>query len=914
MDNEKRYYIDLGKFPTETIDGQTFFTQSVSFGTRLSLIASVDEGTLTYSRVIQSYSFQFESDADVLYQFTSDVNENNQFTTQSWREVTTTTEFSEEKTYNQNDIVIYNSRFYKCHTAVALAGDWSGSTNWSLVDSFDTTASYSTGDYVVTRSGISARILCDYVKDTDDYATNYHHGTNVGLLAGHVDGSFTDSYVYNGTLHLNAADENNYIKAESDTALIGETGANVNSTLNPEYDLSNKGDTGVLNLTKIYNGIRRDVVTVPAGTVTVGKDGGNTVLYYREFANINDPMFKLFEPYLRRSSTFSTESITEYITKADNIKDPAAGTGTAAYHTTSTDDFRDNWNSVDFVPKQLIQDEYDSTGENKIVDRGLGVFKIATSWSDSNPTQYTNLGQTMIINGKPKTKVYFSTAEYAWKKQDENGNWVNYESNQPTWGTGTGQISPLREATLPSYSNSATFKYPFSRDFNYCFELNLAKMNKSGGYNYMWNTDSTFLQNYLSSILIDKTGRPIKPRDKRFGFMFRKDNKETLDALSSYMVVGNPSSSSSSMKDYGDGQKHPSNSIVFEIKNTNGANVSIVGNGGDITIYGYDPSKTTKPFPIYRMRSSNTVENVEVQSGAAKSYYEDLDAHRYFVYDIDSGSTSTKIKTEFYSNEMTYDVGDIVARPTDSNFKTNANFTWYRCTVEIPTPEEWNPDHWAEARQGSGGNTYYPGEIVTRNGYLWRCLKQITTPNTSTGFGTTLNDNKDCWERVDHFMHDHSALYAHIFKLPPGHYAIGASGTDANPTAASNVNIYFLAAQGQTDGTIITDELPDVGNVIKDVDFLLSRPEYNNELNKAYFSFEITFNDLNPGVINVNVYSPNDDNKKYPKVVFKNSPAFVTYLYLHSRMTLVENRVYYVSTNDGQSFQDITISDYVYPL
>ena len=44
------------------------------------------------------------------------------------------TDFSTSATYAVGDIVKYSSKYYKCHTAVAEAGSWTSTTNWTELD------------------------------------------------------------------------------------------------------------------------------------------------------------------------------------------------------------------------------------------------------------------------------------------------------------------------------------------------------------------------------------------------------------------------------------------------------------------------------------------------------------------------------------------------------------------------------------------------------------------------------------------------------------------------------------------------------------------------------------------------------------------------------------------------------------
>lgn len=55
-----------------------------------------------------------------------------------------------------------------------------------------------------------------------------------------------------------------------------------------------------------------------------------------------------------------------------------------------------------------------------------------------------------------------------------------------------------------------------------------------------------------------------------------------------------------------------------------------------------------------------------------------------------------------YSNANTYSVGDLCI----------VNDERYVCTVDIFTPEEWNPDHWAQLKSWASGNVFAPGEYT----------------------------------------------------------------------------------------------------------------------------------------------------------------------------------------------------------
>lgn len=588
---------------------------------------------------------------------------------------------------------------------------------------------YSNG-HVYEDESFGAGIYCDYIKQDDptDRNTNYHHGNNIGVIAGHCDGSLKDCYVFNAKFTFNEPDYN-FVASETNTALVGEIGKNVSNSIEPEMGLVINGDIGIMNFSKIYGLIRNNMTSgqsVKAGYRTTMGGTRKNYISYKNF--INTETIDLYKEYLRYYDGEPTEFLCQTSTTMSSVW--------GNYTTPSS--IPNDFNSVDFLWNKVIQDEEDT-------DRGLGVFKLVSSYNEGAMSgaygQYyvENMGECQIKNGDPKTKVYFSTAEYDVQKG--------------------GGFNALRATTLPSYSDINSFGYQFARDFNYVFELDLEHMDQAAGKDYMYNTDSPFLTNYLSSKLIDKYGAPVTPGSARFGFMFRSSENEILSSLSSYMPLKKPGAKH---QFDASGNYYPSNSIVFRIENPNGANVSVVGGGSDISIYGYDPSTSDGgTTELYRMKSSH--------AGST-------DAHRYFTYDVATGATG---------NSAVVNGGD---------------------------------------------------------------------------------------------MKESNALYGHIFKLPQGDYAIGSSSD-------SEANIYFLAVQGQTEGSIGTNDIVSIGDAVSDVDFLLEAPtlaDYPSGYNKALFSFGALFNNTH-GEFVMDVVIIND--KKYMRVTFDTSPTFVTYVLTYSRHT-----------------------------
>lgn len=479
----------------------------------------------------------------------------------------------------------------------------------------------------------SMTLFCDYIYQDDTSKINtHHHGNNIGYLAGHLDGRMKHCYVYNSTLSFDGDTQDmNTVSCETETGLIGEIGVNIVNHLDPEYGNSdNEKDTGVMNFTRIYSGIRRDYSVnnvVKSGHYTSPE--ANYVCYDAQTKDLlgNDmPLFGAYEKYLMKHSTFTTHYVTHTSKTIDTIStssdlwtsdtDPDKHATTWHNYKITSEDLAANtnklMNSVTFGTNGVIEDETE-LGTN----RGMGVFKVVLPKSSESDHHYLNFGKSRIVKGSEKTEVFFSTAEYDHVKSNNTGS---------AWGS-----DPYRPFHTPEYTDENSFEYPFSRDYNYCFRLNLADMNKNAeGYNYMWNCENSpnkFLSNYLKSILVDKYGTPIT-KGINFGFRFQmKDaNMQTisLNSLSSYMPVGKPGDAYTH-----NGKKYPSNAIVFSINTgADGANVSVVGNGNDITIYKfYEEGGTLKTTPLYTMRATN------------KSA---TDFHRYFDFNVETGIAGTE--------------------------------------------------------------------------------------------------------------------------------------------------------------------------------------------------------------------------------------------------------------------------------
>lgn len=606
-------------------------------------------------------------------------------------------------------------------------------------------STYDEGNYGMT-------MYCDFV--AGDH-TNYHHGNNIGYIAGHVDGSLNNCFLYNGTLNLNNGGLTS-IKSESQTGLVGEIGASVFNDISPDIALQLHGETGVMNFSKVY-GVIRDNYAVGANAWGSYTMIGGTKYSYTSYDDKLKDVDNLYREYLRYDASSSRHLITKSQSELSSSGDVRV----------TNDNFK-YINSVDFLNNKVIADE-----EGK--DRGLGVFKIATNYNattlteDNLGTEFArDIGASRILNeAEAKTKVYYSTAEI-----DHTKFGTGY-----TWNALANQLDNI--GTEPSWSSVNTFSPLYQRDFDYIYEMDLADIDNTHGNNYFYNTSSPFLANYLSNRLIDKYGASITPGTQRFGFMFRSSENEILNGLSSYMPVGRPSQKFAFQTDTSSAY-YPSNTIILKIENPNGANVSVVGNNDDISVYSFNSGTSTSDFvKKYTMHSG--------PSAYQKLYHnnenEANDMCRYFKYDAASGTTGSKAVDRYDS-----DAGSL-------------------------------------RRSGK--------------------------------------------------------LFAHIFKLPQGEYCIGA--------ASGTANIYFLAAQGQDDGTIGSSDSPMMDSSITNVDFLLNNPIDNtrDQYNLSQVSMAIEFNIANGSFIA-------DSSTGTFKMIFDETSArFVDYLLIMDK----KKTPYYVIDN-----------------
>lgn len=397
------------------------------------------------------------------------------------------------------------------------------------------------------------------IKDTFDGETSgftqYRHGANIGLLCGHAEGSFTNCFVYGGTISLNNQKSGvTSLVQESETGLFGEIGASVDSSISPQKNYEGDKDTGVLNFSKMYEDI--------AGGTHTQITSGN-VVYYKynpgDHEEVFEPTGSSNEFHLRyMPTTIKTVEVNgssraytldgSTVTLSGALVSPS-DTVSIYYKSESADKFksflRNNQlsgnnlfyatryeNTVDFIGQRVIEDT--ETDKRK----GMGVFSLVTTAtkSDDNSTYATNeLGDFVIKRddtnnaSKTYTDFYYTTAEW---NADPDGdglspeyidvtNWDDISDSVPV----SGHYHINQPNSFPTTITSSTWNPYFERYFNYNIHCTLSASSTVN--NYFYNTQSEFLKSYFSYKLVDSSGVSPAPLTAPFGVFVRDINPDT---------------------------------------------------------------------------------------------------------------------------------------------------------------------------------------------------------------------------------------------------------------------------------------------------------------------------------------------------------------------------------------------------
>jgi len=563
-------------------------------------------------------------------------------------------------------------------------------------------------------------IYLNIAKDPAEDFYNYTHSTNVGMLAGHCDGSFYNSFVYNGHFDFNNdVDGFTPYPSESESGLIGEAGVNVNSTKSPETSYNESGDTGIINFTAIYGNVR-DGQTSGYATGTKSTD---TETYNYVYFTPSDG--SLYNEYLRQERINTTDEFPAYVTGQQN--------------------------NIDFKGQQIIQDDKDN-------DRGLGIFQLNTADYD-NETDYNNnffygLGEFNITYdySHPLNEIYYSTAEFD-ATEDLSGTSTSPDNFFTTYATNsngitnwspdaTSQMFRLNNGTTfpkivkntTSFNNSLTSNLissgRFEKNFNYLINYNLQNSDTMNYKNYFADTGNLFLQDYFKYKLRDKYGDTIEPGDDNFGVMMKDINEgvsSNITSFDSYLKISsnNGTISTMSVVETDDGGiettvEYPTKTIEFSVEADYGANVTLVAKSTS------DSSNYVCIYDKQYVDSGNT--NI----GYYPSYSMYIPDYNY------SDLTESGMSSYFNYSEDTNDITTISDTYDNPTLETSGTEKLYAHTFFLPKGEyflgtpEGNAYIYYIAAQGQEGkgnvssdNTIYSDNVIENLDFLLYDPKQI---------------------------------------------------------------------------------------------------------------------------------------------------------------------------------------------
>ena len=642
------------------------------------------------------------------------------------------------------------------------------------------------------------------IKDTYDGVTNgltqYRHGANIGLLCGHAEGSFTNCFVYGGTISLNNQKSGiTSLIQESETGLFGEIGASVDSSISPQKNYEGDKDTGVLNFSKMYE----DIAGGEHSPVTSGsthyfsyKPGEHSEVFV---ATGNSNQFQL---------SYTPTSITEV--KVNGVETvqydydgsvlvltggtPADQTPVSVYYKSdSAEKFKsylrnnqleDNLfyatasdNTVDFIGQRIIEDTEDDKR------KGMGVFSLVTtsSKSDTNSTFAVNeLGDFVIKNdnsgdaSQTYRDFYYTTAEWnADPDGDGNSdyiditNWNDIADETPV----SGHYHINQPNSFPTTITPSTWNPYFERYFNYNIKCSLSANSTMN--NYFWNTESEFLKSYFSYKLVNSSGVAPDYKTAPFGVFVRDINPDTgkespITKFDSVLEINEePTGKFTEQKaTYSESFEGNGKDRIFELKHIPIENTTV--------------SLDSTPTSAYRLVNNQLIFNAVPENDAKIDVaYTYRNPNKSVVFSI-KNSGGANVTLFAASNPETTSGGYVGIYKTSRSDLYNGNNVTSKPDYAMYCP-------------------YYPEyETLDRAGFHYYEYDYATgdTPMTA----------------VEASPYQANRLYAHTFYLKKGEYIVSSP--------EGRAQLVYLCAQGQNGKGNTGLNQPNGLEAITDVDFI----------------------------------------------------------------------------------------------
>lgn len=452
-----------------------------------------------------------------------------------------------------------------------------------------------------------------------------------------------------------------------------------------------------------------------------------------------------------------------------DISDSTPKTSGIAYTPTASLKYKDylRYDGVNYI---TLEKNSVSFNRKKVISNSdLGIFTIATNQSGTGMNEDAGNGlelsvvRTEDLRVDSKYYVYYETGEY------QKGKGITFDKYRDSFNS----YNPSEFHLGYHFPNAdqITSESFEQRDLhqNYVFRFQVEGLNRTGKGFYFSDVDKeseggSFVSKYFENKLVDENGHkiPASANSGRSGVMLRNSLGQEISSFSASFAT-------------------PDLSYAGTPNENSRPKMFVIDNGSDENAKIKYPAANMVNFEVKK-----EVANVTVIAGLVDN---DQPA-ALGVYKLD-GETRYGTGDAQYVKKWFEDPDYAFFIPTDDHL---AYFDYKVETVagervgKIGVYANENENSWTEA------------DIHT----------DATIPNAygrSGEFG---------------YSADKTRLYAHTFKLPEGKYCLGsATGTSRDSGAEGIAKIFYVCAQGQTDGQISFDDNAFASkDEVKDVDFI----------------------------------------------------------------------------------------------
>ena len=468
------------------------------------------------------------------------------------------------------------------------------------------------------------------------------HGNNIGLVAGHCDGSISNCYVYNGSFQMNNGGAGyNYLANGSDLGLIGKVGGTVQNILASESDVGAKEgkSIGVLDFTTIY----RDIIS------DTSFDGSHTQSGLTAGVTYNPIPTTKYLQYLRYYEG-------NYITIAED--------------------------AVSFRGRQII------------TNTDLGVFTVAT---DARTTGMhgdagQNIDRSVVLtdddltiddaSGEDNYYIYYSTGEYNKGYHSTHGTGLTYASYVDNFQSDSStSILPGRHFPRKDQVTRESFETREARQ-NYFVRFKLDPGYRRGKGFYFSDVDTetdggAFMANYFNYKLVDQNSYHIPVGNNKCGVMLKNNLRQEVSSFAASFACPDLTpfqGAARTVYALEDAEQNPyvSNMVNFEIKNEM-ANVTVIA----------APSDNSKPsaLGVYKLDDSDFEGSIDYQ----------MDNYNLtFKQSYDSPDYAFFMPTTNKLTYFDYRVNSLTQKGEIGTYDSNGTFTVANNATDATVPSDYD--------------------------------------------------------------------------------------------------------------------------------------------------------------------------------------------------------------------------------